>query len=141
MDYMLTFRERHTNAVALVERMVEVGSKPIIPAHAFFEYAVTAIIHYKAGDFADDNQLKTDVPDSEIDIITISGDYVRSLLAAHAGTAVPDLKSQDMIYYFIAKDRNVPLVTEDQKLHKIMNKSGLTAFKIDEAIAFLADGT
>ena len=141
MDALLTFRERHGAASSLLEAAKQNESRLHVPAHAWFEYAVTTIVHFKAGDIADRQVINIAVPHGlSFNVIALNNEYVQLLLRSFAGNPVPDLKSQDLIYFCIASEKGFPLVTEDAKLLRIARAGGIMAMTIDEAIKALKQG-
>jgi predicted nucleic acid-binding protein len=134
MDVLLTFRERYGAASRLFQAAKQNETRLHVPAHAWFEYTVTTIVHFKAGDVVDDSIVnRTLSHDFAFNVIALDNQYVQSLLKSIAGRPVPDLKSQDLIYFCIASEKGFPLVTEDAKLRRIAKSAGITAITIDEA--------
>ena len=139
LDILLPFRDRHEKASELVKIFIEKKSKCLIPSHAYFEYAVATIVHWKN----DPEEIKKNPPPSNfpagllIEVIDLTKIYVDDLFEVMLGQPIPDLKSQDLIYFCIARSKSLPLITEDRKLKKTSKNGGLMAYDIDEAITLL----
>lgn len=141
IDLVLSFRERHEQAVLLFKRVNERGIKLYIPSHAYFEYAAAVITHFKhEPDKLIASPVKPELlPKCDFEVITLSKDYVDELFSELRGKPQPDLKSQDMIYFCIARRQSLWLITEDKKLRRTAIAGGVTALTISEAITYLTD--
>jgi len=54
-----------------------------------------------------------------------------------SGKPYPDLKSQDLIYFCIARDRGLTLITEDRKLRNTARRGGIESFDTSETLGVL----
>ena len=135
MDALLSFRVRHQKAVEFLNKIYEMNGVIYIPSHAYFEYAVTTIIHFKNdNEKLINNDLAADLlPNLKIEVIPLNKEYNEKLLKVMSGSPIPDLKSADMIYFCIARLESLPLVTEDRKLQNQCINGGLIAHTIEEA--------
>jgi len=143
MDTFLPFRKRHQQAVELLMLLKEYDVKLFIPSHAYFEYATAAITHFKhEPEILQAAPVSPHLlPQCDIEIVALSNEYVLELLNDLQGKPIPDLKSQDMIYFCIARHQSLILITEDKKLRNVSRKGGITVLTILEAIEFLASQT
>lgn len=76
----------------------------------------------------------------KLEIISLTAEYVESLLNVLIGRKMPDLKSQDLIYFCIARDRGFTLITEDRKLRNMARLGGVEAFETEEMLTNLQEG-
>lgn len=138
MDALLPFRKQHQSAKTLLEVLAAKGIPCLIPSHAYFEYVVTLIIHFKR----EPNKVEAPIPpisfpNLQLNVVGLDQQYATVLLNELQASPIPDLKSQDMIFFSIARNRSATLITEDRRLRNISRKGGVRAFEIDEAIAEL----
>lgn len=139
MDALLKFRSNHKQASELLDQLHKFGIVCYIPAHAYFEHAVAAIIHVKhdrAKVLAHPTDPKT-APTLNLKVVTLDNEYVNRLLDTLSGRAIPDLKSQDLIYFCIARERGVTLITEDRKLRNTARRGGIASFDTGESLEIL----
>jgi predicted nucleic acid-binding protein len=108
-------------------------------SHAYFEYAVAAITHFKR----EPEKLRrhpidlTTMPNLKLQVVKLDNEYVNQLLQTLSGKPIPDLKSQDLIYFCIARDRGLTLITQDRKLRNTARKGGIESFDTSEALQIL----
>jgi predicted nucleic acid-binding protein len=140
MDFLLPFREGHENARKLFELLAQKQTSCLVPSHGYFEYLTTAIIHFKREpDVVTQNPIQAlGLPNIQLQVVSLTLDYVNELLDGLKGGPYPDLKSQDMIFFCIARNRGAMLLTNDRKLRNTARKGGIAAFEADEAIAALS---
>jgi hypothetical protein len=139
MDAFLKFRRNHKQASELLDQLHKFGIVCYIPAHAYFENAVAGITHFKRD--------RTDVlahpidrkrlPNLSLKVVRLDNEYVNRLLDTLSGRPIPDLKSQDLIYFCIARDRSLTLITEDRKLRGTARGGGIEAFDTSEILEIL----
>jgi hypothetical protein len=142
MDVLLPFRERHQKAQSLIQLISKLGGSLVIPGHAYFEYTTALITHYKhQKELFESTALAQTTTNCPIEIVTLSGPYVDKLIRGLMGGPLPDLKSQDLIYFCVSRDQGMTLITEDKRLRNVSIKGGLTAWTIDEAIENLQSST
>ena len=139
MDAILPFRQDHERASTLLGLLAKAGTVCYIPSHAYFECAVAVITHFKYNP----EKLKNHpidlsaIPNLELKVVTLNDDYVNELWQGLLGKPIPDLKSQDLIYFCVARNRGMPLITQDKKLRKTSRKGGIPSLNIDEALEAL----
>lgn len=124
-DMCLMDRERHTNAVALVKHIQENNIQLTIPMHAILE--VKSSIgqeRSKPGSGIIDPGFYLKINE----IIPIDNNFINEYM----DLSLPHIKAGDLIYILIAKKKNIPLITEDDKQLRVANKSGVAAYKINE---------
>lgn len=140
MDALFVFRENHKIASELLHQLAAKGIACYVPSHAYFEYAVTCIVHFKREPEklgAIDRKL---IPQGlELKVVTLSGEYADLLIQRLSESALPDLKSQDLIYFCIARDRGMTLITEDTKLRNSARKGGIESLLAREALEAIND--
>ena len=135
MDALFVFRANHKIASELLHQLAANGIVCYVPSHAYFEYAVTCITHFKRepeklGEI--DRKL---LPQGlKLQVVTLSGEYADHLIQRLSERALPDLKSQDLIYFCIARDRGMTLITEDKKLRNTARKGGIESLLAREAL-------
>jgi predicted nucleic acid-binding protein len=139
VDACLEFRINHKDARELLNRMAGAGIVCYISSHAYFEYAVAAITHFKR----ELEKLRrhpidlTTMPNLKLQVVKLDNEYVNQLLRTLSGKPIPDLKSQDLIYFCIARDRGLTLITQDRKLRNTARKGGIESFDTSEALRIL----
>jgi hypothetical protein len=139
VDACLEFRINHKDARELLNRMAGAGIVCYISSHAHFKYAVAAITHFKR----EPEKLKrhpidlTTMPNPKLQVVKLDNEYVNQLLRTLSGKPIPDLKSQDLIYFCIARDRRLTLITQDRKLRNTARKGGIESFDTSEALRIL----
>ena len=138
MDAFFPFREGHHDAVTFLNAIANAGLPCHIPSHAYFEHAVACIIHFKREPEKLDGEVVRDwLPRLQLNVVTLDSAYVGHLIDTLCEAALPDLKSADLIYFCIARDRGLTLVTQDRKLRNTARKGGIRAFHANEALAGL----
>lgn len=139
MDTYFPFRAGHAEAFELVSQLGTSGTLCYMPSHAYFEQAVACIVHFKREpEKFDAHPLNPNaMPHLNLQVVTLSNEYVNHLLQVLAGQPIPDLKSQDIIYFCIARDRGLTLLTQDRKLRNTVRKGGIDAFDVGEALTML----
>ena len=139
LDAYFTFRDGHQQARKLLLHLAETDAVCCMPSHAYFEQAVAAIVHFKRepGVLEQNPIDQTTIPDLKLQIVALDNEYANRLLQTLHGAAIPDLKSPDLIYFCIARDQDLTLVTEDRRLRNVARKDGLRAFHVEEALAIL----
>lgn len=139
MDALLPFRPRHSSAFSLFREFEAKKTEVYVPAHAYAEYAVTCIVHFKN----EPEKLTTHpirpaaFPNLPLQVIAIDQKLVDKVLVP----PLPDLKSADMLYFLIARHGDLTLVTEDDRLRKVSLKGGLRAFSLEDALAHIRSET
>lgn len=137
MDAVMPFRENHATALALMRELADSKVRCLIPSHAYFEYVVTLVVHYKR----EPHLLGAPLPDPSLglglEVVPLTQEYAVALLDELQLSPLPDLKSQDMIYFCIARNLAATLITQDRKLRNTCRRAGLSAFEPDEALAEL----
>lgn len=138
MDALMPFRENHEEAKTLFTTLASSGTRCLVPSHAYFEYVVTLLVHYKR----EPEKLGAPFPDVSfqnlrLEVVSLNEEYVVQLLTELQSSPFPDLKSQDMIFFCIARNRDATLITGDRKLRNTCRKAKIRAFEIEEAIAEL----
>ena len=140
MDAVMPFRENHAKALALLKEFADSEVRCLIPSHAYFEYVVTLVVHFKR----EPAQLSAPMPDPSLglrlEVVPLTHEYSTTLLDELQLSPLPDLKSQDMIYFCIARNLAATLITQDRKLRNTCRRAGLVAFEPDEALAELKKG-
>jgi hypothetical protein len=137
LDAFLGFRERHKRCCVLLARLSEVKARCFIPSHAYFEYT-TALVSYAVREPARVRDYVTPaLPDFEFSVIGLTRELVETLSGSLHGGPIPNLKSQDLIYFCLARSESMVLVTEDRKLRAVCRKGGINAMFIDETQSFL----
>lgn len=136
MDALLPFRVGHDEALRLLSVLQSTGTRCFIPSHAWFECTVACLIHYKREpEKLNPNPISPEgLPSPNLEIISLSNDYVLELLDTLTGRPKPDLKSQDMIYFCIARHEGMALITQDRKLRNTARKGDIVAFDVQEAL-------
>jgi hypothetical protein len=114
-----------------------------MPSHAYFEQAVAAIIHFKRDqELLNANPIKpVEIPNLSLKVIALDDIYANQLLQVLHGGPIPDLKSQDLIYFCIARQQALTLLTEDRRLRNVARRGGLNAYHVDEALSLLNKAT
>jgi predicted nucleic acid-binding protein len=141
MDALLKFRPNHEQASELLDQLPTLGIVCYIPSHAYFEYAVACITHVKRERtkvLAHPIDPKT-LPNLRLEVVKLDNEYVNRLLQTLSGKPIPDLKSQDLIYFCIARDRGLALITEDRKLRNTARRGGIESFDTSETLEILRD--
>lgn len=137
MDAFLGFRERHNRCCALLARLAQLKARCFIPSHAYFEYT-TAIVSYAE---KEPEKIRSYVsptfPDFEFSVISLTQALVEKLSESLHGKPIPNLKSQDLIYFCLARYESMTLITEDRKLRAVCRKADVRAMFIDETLEFL----
>lgn len=138
MDAFMPFREDHDKARHLFSLLARRRTHCLIPSHAYFEYVTTLLVHYKR----EPEKLSRPFPDlpfsgPTVEVVSLTNDYVLNLLAELQSSPFPDLKSQDMIFFCIARNRKVTLLTNDRKLRNASRKLSVSAFNVEESITEL----
>jgi hypothetical protein len=88
-----------------------------VPSHAYFEYVVACVTHFKR----EPHKLREHsippemIPNGRLEVVKLDSEYWNHLLRVLSGKPYPDLKSQDLIYFCIACDRGLTLISEDKK--------------------------
>ena len=139
MDALLKFRTNHKQASELLDQLRTFGVVYYVPSHAYFEYAVACITHVKrerAKVLAHPINPAT-VPSVRPEVVKLDNEYVNQLLRVLSGKPYPDLKSQDLIYFCIARDRGLTLITEDRKLRNTARRGGIESFDTSETLEIL----
>ncbi len=138
MDALLPFRPRHSSALALVREFEARKPTVYIPAHAYAEYAVTCIIHFKTAPekFRSQTIQPFGLPNLPLQVIAIDEKFISDILVS----PLPDLKSSDMLYFLIARYGNLTLITEDERLRKASIRGGVRAFSSESALLHIRNG-
>ena len=126
MDVSLPFRAEHSNATLLFRDLHAHGAIVHIPSHAYFEMVTALVVHYKREPDIFRNAPFVDprsVPPYHTEVVPLDLGYVMHLMAMLQNSPIPDLKSQDMIYFCIAKDKHLTLLTEDRKLRNLCRRA------------------
>jgi len=138
MDAFLEFREKHQCAIQLFKLLRAKGISVHVPSHIFFECTTAVLIHFKRDrELLDAHPVNVGVPDLGLEVISLSLAYVEELLDGLLNGPLPDLKSQDLIYFCIARNQQFTLITEDRKLLNIAKRGGIDSFDIAGALAVL----
>jgi hypothetical protein len=141
IDALLPFRANHKNASTLLRLLARSGTVCHIPSHAYFEFAVACITHCKndAEKLRDHPIDQTAFPNLKLEVVALNNAYANELLRGLSGRPIPDLKSQDLIYFCIARDRDMTLITQDRKLRNTSRKGGIAALHVDEALEEISE--
>lgn len=134
VDAAMPFREHHADAKALLLAIDNCKVPCFIPSHAYFEMTVAALIHFKR---EPENLLNA--PEEQfailkptIQTIDLTNEYVQKLMGQLTSSPIPDMKSQDLIYFCIARDRGFVIATQDKKLRNIARRGGIEAYQPNE---------
>jgi len=127
VDMILEDRERHQEAYKLYEKLKNEDVFVIIPYSGLFE--LMTVLNRKEA-----LKKKLNFPGSfelyfkpvPIDDRFFDRYYDRNL---------PYTKTGDMLFLAIAKKKNLPLITEEQKLYNAAKKCGVKVFRIHQFVA------
>lgn len=138
-DALLTFRTDHPRASELFRRLTVSDIVCYVPSHAYFELVVACLTHLKhEPQKLRDHPIDPEVmPELKLKIVNLDNDSANRFLRLLSGGNVPDLKSQDMIYFCIALDRGLTLITQDKKLRHAARNGGIQSFNVSEALEIL----
>lgn len=129
-DMFLTDSPRHHNALELVKFIQSNNIIVTIPMHAVLELKC-AIANVKlnsgSGDLTAFFSESSPLP---INTVPIDNNFFHEYM----DITVPYLKAGDLPYILVAKKKNIPLITEDEKQYRVAKQSGVNVFTIKEFI-------
>src|SRR5690349_3697771 len=106
MDAHFDFREGHHRARKLFEALAGADVRCYLPVHAYFELVTATVTHFKREpEKLDEDAVRIGLP-AALHIVPLTAEYVGQLFRELTASPIPDLKSQDMIYFCIARNLN-----------------------------------
>lgn len=136
-DLLFTNRDRHADASGACHLLSQLGKRVLVPAHGFFELVSVAFAerHRRSAPLELASFAKS-LP-FELDVVDINLKFIESHLVAGLATSGDDLNSSggDMVYLALALGQEIPLITEDKRLHAKASKLGISAYTSREFVS------
>lgn len=124
VDMFIETQQRHCLSQQLIKTLKSKNITLFVPMHAAFE--VRCAIEKECEQRPDD--VLSDKGPLKIKHIFLDNRFIEN----YWDLSIPYIKAGDLPYIMIAKKKDIPLITEDNKQKNVAMKSGVKAFGIKE---------